>query len=233
MVRPASEPRSITWPILLSASHHIGGEAMPRPTGQAGVALDVDGHHRRVAQVRGGGDQRIEHGLQLELRPADGPQHLARRRLLLERFLQLARSRLYLLEQTRVLDGDHGLVGEGLHEFNLLCRERPHLAAPASDHADYDVLSEHWHGENRANPCCLWAYPCVLGILQHVMDVDNPALKHCPSRRRLAALRNRVLLCDLDELGRGAIDGRSAIDLAILPDDEPRVGARELHGALY
>jgi hypothetical protein len=65
------------------------------------------------------------------------------------------------------------------------------------------------------------------------MDVNNPALKHCPTRRRLAALRDRVLLCDLDELRRGAIDGRSTIDLAILPDDESRLGARELHSALY
>src|SRR5262249_32605371 len=53
------------------------------------------------------------------------------------------------------------------------------------------------------------------------------------TRRRFAALGDRVAPCDLDELGRGAVDGRSAIDLAILPDDEPRFGTRELHGALY
>src|SRR5262245_13814866 len=63
--------------------------------------------------------------------------------------------------------------------------------------------------------------------------MDDPALEHCPTRRRLAVKRDRVLLCDLDEFGIGIVDGHSAIDLAILPADEPRLGARQLHGALY
>ena len=36
--------------------------------------------------------------------------------------LQLPRSRLLRLEQPRVLDGDDGLVGEGLKQFNLRCQ---------------------------------------------------------------------------------------------------------------
>src|SRR5262249_24007735 len=88
-------------------------------------------------------------------------------------------------------------------------------------------------GEDGANPSRLLGRPRVLAIVQHVMDVDDPALKHCPACRRFAALGDRAPLCDLDELGRGAEDGRNAINLAILPDDEPRFGARQLHGALY
>src|SRR5262245_261416 len=61
------------------------------------------------------------------------------------------------------------------------------------------------------------------------MDVDDPSLKHCPTGGRLAAWRQGVLLCDLDELGRGAVDGHSAIQLAMLPGDEPGFGAGELH----
>ena len=46
-------------------------------------------------------------------------QDFGRRRLLLQRLGQLARARLLGLEQPRVLDGDDGLVGEGLHQLDL------------------------------------------------------------------------------------------------------------------
>jgi hypothetical protein len=36
----------------------------------------------------------------------------------LDRFGEFVRPCLYLLEQPRVLNGDDGLVGEGLHELN-------------------------------------------------------------------------------------------------------------------
>ena len=58
-------------------------------------------------------------------RPADDAQHVARRRLLFERFCQLMRPRLHLLEQPRVLDSDHGLIGEGGDQFDLLVAEGP------------------------------------------------------------------------------------------------------------
>ena len=44
----------------------------------------------------------------------DDAQDLAGRRLLLQRLGEFAVARLQLLEQPRVLDGDDGLVGEGL-----------------------------------------------------------------------------------------------------------------------
>ena len=50
-------------------------------------------------------------------------EHLARRGLVLERFCELARPRLLRLEQPRVLDGDDGLVGEGLQQLDLDLRE--------------------------------------------------------------------------------------------------------------
>ena len=43
-----------------------------------------------------------------------------RRGLVFERLLQLALARLLRLEQPRVLDGDDGLVGEGLDQLDLL-----------------------------------------------------------------------------------------------------------------
>ena len=66
----------------------------------------------------------VEHRLDVGRRARDHPQDLGRRRLLLQRLGQLGGSALSeLREQTDVLDGDHGLVGEGLEERDLLGRE--------------------------------------------------------------------------------------------------------------
>ena len=74
-------------------------------------------------------DNPVEDRLHFGWRTADNIEHLARRSLLLQRFLQLARSRLHLLEQPRVLDGDHGLVGEGLEQIDLPISEQSYFGA--------------------------------------------------------------------------------------------------------
>ena len=56
-------------------------------------------------------------------------EHLRGRGLLLQRLGELARARLHLVEQPRVLDRDHGLVGEGLDQLDLLVGKGPHLRA--------------------------------------------------------------------------------------------------------
>ncbi len=65
-------------------------------------------------------------------------QHLRRGGLLLQRLPQF-------VEQPRVLDGDDGLGGEILHQFDLLVGERPDLAAVNADHSDQRVFLEHRH----------------------------------------------------------------------------------------
>ena len=47
------------------------------------------------------------------------------------------------VEQARVLDGDDGLRGEILQQFDLLIGERAHLLAVNSDRADQLVVLEH------------------------------------------------------------------------------------------
>src|SRR6266566_1832322 len=61
---------------------------------------------RRIRQ------HRIEHRLQLAGRRADDAQNFGGRRLLLQRFAELTAARLNLVEQTHVLDSNHGLVGK-------------------------------------------------------------------------------------------------------------------------
>jgi hypothetical protein len=50
--------------------------------------------------------------------------------------LQFAFACLLGLKQPRVLDGDDGLVGEGLDQLDLLVSKRANLRAPDGDHAD-------------------------------------------------------------------------------------------------
>jgi hypothetical protein len=74
-----------------------------------------------LAQPHRALDDDVEHRLNIIWRPGDDPQDLARCRLLVEGFGDLP-VRLYerlilllqLLEQAHVLDGDDGLIGEGL-----------------------------------------------------------------------------------------------------------------------
>ena len=56
-----------------------------------------------------------------------------------------------LLEQARVLDGDHGLVGEGLYQRNLSVRERSGFCSPDSDCAD--CLPSAHQGHDQADRC--------------------------------------------------------------------------------
>src|SRR5215470_1517033 len=66
----------------------------------------------------------IEHRPGICWRSADRLEHVACGRLVLQGLCRIACSRLHLFEQPRVLDGDDGLVGERLNEFDLLTRER-------------------------------------------------------------------------------------------------------------
>src|SRR5262249_9438242 len=78
------------------------------------IAVTLEQHSVvRLAKVRGGFDEGIEHGLQVESRAAYHLEDVCCRRLLLQRFPQVLGLRLDLVEQTDVLDRDHCLVGEG------------------------------------------------------------------------------------------------------------------------
>ena len=99
----------------------------------------------RLAQPRRRLDQRVEHRLQIEGRAADDLEHVGGGGLLLQRFAQL-------VEQAGVLDGDDGLVGEILHQLDLLVGERPHLLTIDDDGADQLVVLEHWYADEGSRP---------------------------------------------------------------------------------
>ena len=101
----------------------------------------------RFAEPDGVLGHRVEHGLQVEGGTADHLQHLARRRLPGEHVGQIAVPRFELLEQADVLDGDDGLVGEGLQQLDLAVGEGPGLGARHPDDADGSAFPQHGYGE--------------------------------------------------------------------------------------
>ena len=73
------------------------------------IDITVDAANNSVVcltEPRGIFRDHIQHRLNIRRRAGDDAQYLARRRLLLQRFLEF-------LEQPHVLDRDHRLVGEG------------------------------------------------------------------------------------------------------------------------
>jgi hypothetical protein len=61
-------------------------------------------------------------------------------------------TRLQLVERPHVLDGDHGLVGEGLEQRDLLVAERHDLGAAGRDRADSDAVAKQRHAQRRSIP---------------------------------------------------------------------------------
>ena len=88
----------------------------------------------------------LEHRLAVGDRAADHAQHLGRRRLLLERLLGL-------VEEARVLDRDHGLVGEGLEQGDLARQERAGLFTRHGDRADAAIIEQQGGEQYRLHSC--------------------------------------------------------------------------------
>ena len=84
-------------------------------------------------------DERIENRLKIKRRTADDFQNFAGRRLLVQRFGEIAVAFLQFLEQPHVLDGDDGLVGEGLKQRHLLFGKRLDLRSTNGNHPNGPV----------------------------------------------------------------------------------------------
>src|SRR5262252_9231496 len=76
---------------------------------------------------------RIENGLDVGWRARDHTEDVGSCGLLLQRLFRL-------VEQPHVLDGDDGLVGEGLEEGDLVVREPATLPASHRDSPDRNVV---------------------------------------------------------------------------------------------
>src|SRR5262249_896825 len=106
------------------------------PAERAGVASQ---------QTMGAADDRVEHRLDIRLRLADDAQNVTGGSLLVERRGQVTVTRLEFLEQPHVFDRDHGLVGEGLEEGDVMSSEATSFAASHRYRPDGPVVTEHRH----------------------------------------------------------------------------------------
>jgi len=81
-------------------------------------------------------EHRLEHRCQIAGRAVNDLQYLGGRGLLLQCLAEVAIPGLDFVEQTHILKGDGGLVGEGLEEGDLDRGEGLDRAAAATDDAD-------------------------------------------------------------------------------------------------
>ena len=124
---------------------------------------------------------------------------------------------LGFVEEPRVLDRDHRLLGERLQQRQLLIAERPLERAADPQRADGATLEQHWREDdrfraNRAAACARHG--------RHVacfdIGIDNdPAFEDCYARRSVACERLRKELSELVEAGPAAAD----IEQAIIADE--------------
>ncbi len=160
--------------LALGVRQPIGREIVVSGVVVAFRLLPSDCGHIRLAKLRGRLGQRIEHRLQIERRAADDFQHVRRRRLLLQRLAQFGGARLHLVEQADILDGDHGLVGEGLDKLDLAIRERADFRPGQGEDADRLTLAHERHAQDRREATEFRDLgELMLGVLRGVRNVDH------------------------------------------------------------
>jgi len=118
---PGPHSRGVISELLWSPTRREGSETAIhslKDNAEFGIA-----EPRRVLK------HRLKNRLERARRTADQLEHLRRGGLVFQSLLQLPCSRLLGFEQPRVLDGDYGLVGEGLEQFDLSVGKRAHLGA--------------------------------------------------------------------------------------------------------
>ncbi len=102
---------------------------------------------------------------------------------------KLARSRLHFLEQAHILDGDHGLIGEGRDEFDLLvCKGFDGLSCQ-EQHPDR--LPQAKEGNGKEGPVSDRFLQLRISVFRICQDVGNLQRlgRQQRSSNRTAALR--------------------------------------------
>jgi hypothetical protein len=168
----------------------------------------------------------VEHGIKLAQRVRYDPQHLRRRRLLLERLGKVGRTLAQLVQQSRVLDGDHRLGGEILDHLDLLGGEGADLLPVDGDGADQLFVPDHRHGRDRARAGLLDHADYVRGAVEvdllglHVGNMhDLPGADDAKQRIDRIGRDDRLTARGLRPRTRCAVQG-DAPECAILVQEQ-------------
>ena len=129
-------------------------------------------------QAKTGVDDHVKHRLNVRRRTGDHLENFRRRGLSFQRLLRF-------VEKADILDGDHGLVREGLHQRNLFVAEGPGNSADDGQNADAFGVTHQRHHEGRANALPLMDPALVfrqfhLGPIrdvQHRFALEHPGRK--------------------------------------------------------
>src|SRR5262249_11905904 len=97
---------------------------------------------------------------------------------LADRLRQRHRPLLQLLEEPRVLDGDDGLVGEGLEKSHLLGHKGLGLRLRRAEDPNDGVAAAQWYMEKRAVPLSLSKLPSALDRSRIALYIS--CLDRCP-----------------------------------------------------
>src|SRR6516164_142925 len=210
--RPARSPIRTADTAAQSLGERLGDAAKAHGAEQFAVAKRqraISG----VAESVGFFQYHIEDGGKLTRRRIDDLQYLGSRGLLLESFLQVARSVAQLVEQPDVLDCDNGLIGEGLEEADLRLGEWGDLTPRYCDRTDWIAIVKNRYGQPGTHPRPDGAAKPVLGVSGSVGDVYGfPRQDRAPGRAfpawraRIIALNSLRLLncpavmrCEMDQ----------------------------------
>src|SRR5215471_18516158 len=90
------------------------------------------------------------------------------------------------LDYPDILDGDHGLIGEGLEKRDLLVREGTDLRSPDVYQPDWNSFSKHRRTEECSGSGTSGLHLSDIGIFRpycfhHIVDVYSFAIKNRPS----------------------------------------------------
>src|SRR5438128_953554 len=151
----------------------------------------INRHAPRPKQAHRVVGDRVEDRLDICLRAADYAQDLGCRCLPVKRLREVAIAYLQLLEKQDIVDGDYGLVGERLHQRDLLGRERAYLEPLDIDDANHDSLAHERDDQHGAEAAALLKRPRLKiltpgELLEDVLDVNDLAFDDGAARRRIA-----------------------------------------------
>ena len=109
-------------------------------------------HHAEIRPTdpRGILEHFLEHRFQFAGRGADDLKNLGGCRLLLQRFREVARARLHLVEQPNVADGDDGLIGKGLQQLDMVIVEAAWLCPRNRNEANGLAVAKQGNAQQTA-----------------------------------------------------------------------------------
>src|ERR1700730_8630136 len=152
-------------------------------------------------------------------------QHIRRGRLLLKRLLQL-------VEQPTVLDGDDGLIREGLDHGELLVGKGSNLSPPHRNHANENTFATHRHTEKGPDATGTRSFgvlgtPVRIGL--RIEDLYRPVLQsYAPDDRTVSWPNLAATVYPISKPRRRIVIRGEVVQLTVRPEDEPLLGHAKL-----